>query len=99
MVNYQSTQSAVYRKRWEQQRRLLYIKYLEEEQRDRPLHGNHSGTNADPAIWHKVRAFERSLTDASGGDDCVPNIPASCWFFFTGTLMSVSCVIGNDSGS
>jgi Ion channel len=43
--------------------------------------------NEDPLLgdtWRRIWAFEMSLNQATGGKDCYPNIPAACWFWFTG---------------
>jgi len=93
-----SIQAAYYRVQWENDRRRLYVQYLlEEETRFGALQGRrynnqtHNDTDIDPAIWRRMSAFEKSLQDATGGENCFPNIPASCWFWFTGKYTIGPC--------
>jgi hypothetical protein len=62
-------QTIYYSTTWEQQRQAYYQEYL--------------GDNLYPTLEERSKAFQYSISLATGDEDCDPNYEGTAWFWFT----------------
>jgi hypothetical protein len=98
------SQSVYYLKHWARNQRELYDMYLEQELQDTAAYVawidenlsektdiNYTlGSSRNATLWHRWRAFERSIQDATGRHNCRPNIAAGCKYI--GPIQQIHCI-------